>query len=54
MSNHILADALIQSDLQKQLGLNALLNGTLADYSPSWLGDLNQCSFGYWPNALNR
>jgi hypothetical protein len=30
-----LADALIQSDLQEQLGLSALLKGTSADFSPS-------------------
>jgi hypothetical protein len=40
--SHHLADTLIQSDLQEQLGLSALLNGTSRDLSPSWLGDLNQ------------
>ena len=37
-----LADTLIQSDLQEQLGLSASLNGTSRDLSPSWLGDSNQ------------
>ena len=36
-----LADALIQSDLQEQLGLNSLVKGTSADFSPSQLWDLN-------------
>jgi hypothetical protein len=45
-----LADALIQSDLQEQLGLSALLKGTAVEFSPSLLGDSNQQPFGYWPN----
>uniref|UniRef100_A0AAZ3QUY8 Ig-like domain-containing protein n=1 Tax=Oncorhynchus tshawytscha TaxID=74940 RepID=A0AAZ3QUY8_ONCTS len=37
----------IQSDLQEQLGLSALLKDTSADVSPSLLRDWN------WPNTLN-
>ena len=49
-----LAGALIQSDLQEQLGLNALLMGTSADFSSSQLWDSNQQAFSDWPNTLNR
>ena len=49
-----LADVFIQSDLQEQLGLSALLKGTSSDFSLSRLGDLNQQPFSYWPDALNR
>ena len=37
-----LADSLILSDLQEQLGLSALLKGTSTDFSPSRLRDSNQ------------
>ena len=36
---YIYLDTLIQSDLQEQLELSALLKGTSADFSPSWLRD---------------
>ena len=49
-----LVDARIQSDLQGQLELSALLKGTATEYSPSRLGDSNQRPFGDWPNAFNR
>ena len=48
-----LADTLIQSNTQEQLGGSALLKGTLTDFSLSQLGDSNQRLLGYWPNALN-
>ena len=50
---YILADALIQSDLQEQLGLSVLLKGTSTDFSPTRLGDLTQRPFSYWPNAVS-
>ena len=46
------ADALIQRDLQEQLGLSAFLKATSTDFSPSQLGDSNQRPFGNWPKAL--
>ena len=50
-----LTDALIQNDLQEQLGLSALLKGTSTNFLKlSRLGDSNQQPFVYWPNALNR
>ena len=49
-----LADALIQRDLQEQLGLSALLKVTLTDFSPSRLRDSNQQPFNYWTNNPNR
>jgi hypothetical protein len=49
-----LADALIQSDLQEQLGFSALLKGTSTDFEFSQLMDSNQKPFGYWPNSLNH
>ena len=50
-----LADTLIQRDLQGSMPrFNALLKGTLTDFSPGRLWDLNQRPFGNWPNALNR
>ena len=51
-NTYTLADALIQSDLQEQLGLSILLKGTLTDLLPSWLGDSNQRPFGYWASVL--
>lgn len=39
---YILAEANIQSDIQVQFGLSALLKGTLEDFSPSQLRDSNQ------------
>jgi hypothetical protein len=44
-----LADELIQSDLQEQLGLSVLFRGTLTDCSTSQLMVLNQLPLGYWP-----
>jgi hypothetical protein len=41
-----LADALIQSDLQEQLGLSALLKGTWTDFSPL---QFEPATFDYWP-----
>ena len=49
-----LADTLIQSELQEQLGLGALLKGTAADFSPSLLRHSNQRPFGSWTNPRNR
>ena len=40
-----LADALIQSDSQEQLGLSALLKGTSADFPLSHLGDFEPTTF---------
>lgn len=37
-----LAEAIIQSDLQEQLGLSVLLKRTLTEFSRIWLGDSNQ------------
>ena len=41
-----LADALIQSNLQEQLGLSALLKGTSTDFSPQ---RFEPATFDYWP-----
>jgi hypothetical protein len=49
----ILADVLIQNDLQELLGLSALLKSTSTDFSLSQLRDSKQQPFIYWPNALN-
>lgn len=46
-----LADALIQSNLQEQLWLNALFKGTLTDSLQSAQGFE---PFDYSPNALNH
>jgi hypothetical protein len=49
-----LAEFLIQSAIQKQLGLSALLKDTLTDFSPSWLGDSIQQTFSYWTTLLTE
>ena len=57
---HQLTDVLIQSDLQEQLGLSALLKGTSADCfsPPSQPGDSNQQPFSYrtaeWRSGLRH
>ena len=42
------------SHLKEELGLSALLKGTLTHFSPSLVRDSNQQSFGYWPNTFNQ
>lgn len=47
-----LADALLQSDLQEQLGLSALLKGTLKDVFPCQFRGSNQQPFATGPTRL--